>query len=145
MNIWSIFLTVVIIGEKKAFSYLYSSRNLVCFSHSTGDQTKDCDQTRGFKTCFTRYNSEGKVTGRGCSTKRSTYIKCETHSYGPDNSDKFCYCSRTMCNAAPRASGDTCLVTLATASLLVMLVSSWCSVTGIQSNVRKRRRKVGFE
>ena len=86
--------------------------------------------------------SEGKVTGRGCSTKRSTFIKCETHSYGPDNSDKFCYCSRTMCNAAPRPSGDTCLVTLATASLLVMLVSSWFSLTGIQSNVRKRRKKV---
>ena len=37
--------------------YFLAARNLVCFSHSTGDQTKDCDQTRGFKTCFTRYNS----------------------------------------------------------------------------------------
>ena len=34
-----------------------AARNLVCFSQSKGDETKNCDQSRGFKTCFTRYNS----------------------------------------------------------------------------------------
>ena len=38
---------------------LISARNLVCFSQPEGDETKDCDQSRGFKTCFTRYNSGG--------------------------------------------------------------------------------------
>ena len=45
------------ICDKTFKVYFLAARNLVCFSHSTGDQTKDCDQTRGFKTCFTRYNS----------------------------------------------------------------------------------------
>ena len=37
--------------------YFISARTLTCFSQPEGDETKDCDQTRGFKTCFTRYNT----------------------------------------------------------------------------------------
>ena len=47
--------------DKSLKFYFLAARNLVCFSHSTGDQTKDCDQTRGFKTCFTRYNSGNRL------------------------------------------------------------------------------------
>jgi len=156
MNIWNIFLTVVIIGNKKAFSYLYSSRNLICFSQPTGDETKDCDQTRGFKTCFTRYNSEGKVTGRGCSTKRSSYIKCETHSYGV-TSDKFCYCSRTMCNSSPGHHGQwsPCLIVMGVGLCLMLgslssstlssslLASDQSSLIG-KTNRKKKRKKLGL-
>ncbi len=47
MNIWSIFLTVVIIGEKKAFSYLYSckSSNILYF----------------YKFCFEDDDDTGKL------------------------------------------------------------------------------------
>lgn len=142
MNIWNIFLTVVIIGQKKAFSYLYSSRNLVCFSQSKGDETKNCDQSRGFKTCFTRYNSDGKVTGRGCSTKRAGYVACETHSYGPDTSDKFCYCSKPLCNAARGAGVGSPLVLASCILIITMALSSWPGLAlGIQDSAQRRKRR----
>jgi len=135
MNIWRIIFLAVVILQKKASSYLYSSRTLVCFSQPKGDQTKECDQSRGFKTCFTRYNGEGKVTGRGCSTKRSSYKKCETHSYGKV-AEKFCYCSRSSCNPASRARPGPLLSLLGLALGAPALLSA-------SSNLAGRRRRAG--
>ena len=44
------------------------------------------------------YISDDLVTGRGCSTKKSSYQECETHSYG-EVTEKFCYCTqeRNIC------------------------------------------------
>eukprot|EP00090_Calanus_glacialis_P033636 TRINITY_DN55931_c0_g1_i1.p1 TRINITY_DN55931_c0_g1~~TRINITY_DN55931_c0_g1_i1.p1 ORF type:complete len:179 (-),score=31.52 TRINITY_DN55931_c0_g1_i1:154-690(-) len=124
MNIRNIFLTLLIF-HKKVSSYMMSSRKLLCFSQPKGDATKDCDKTRGFKTCFTRYDSEGLVTGRGCSTKRSSYKKCETHSYGKI-SQKFCYCKKTMCNPSTMVL-PTSILTLSTSILLTPALLSIAS------------------
>jgi len=115
MNIWNIFLTLVIL-HKKVSTYMISSGKLLCFSQPKGDVTKECDKTRGFKTCFTRYDGKGLVTGRGCSTKRSSYKKCETHSYGKI-SQKFCYCKKSMCNLSTMVLPCS-LLTLSTSVLL---------------------------
>ena len=41
---------------------------------------------------------------RGCSTKQKIFhIECENHVMGR-YSEKFCYCSYTLCNAAVRHS-----------------------------------------
>ena len=61
--------------------------------------------------------SEGLVTGRGCSTKRSSYKKCETHSYGKV-SQKFCYCSKSLCNHSNMMVPSS-LLALVTSSFLL--------------------------
>ena len=69
--------------------------------------------------------SEGLVTGRGCSTKRSSYKKCETHSYGKI-SQKFCYCKKTMCNPSTMVL-PTSILTLSTSILLTPALLSIAS------------------
>lgn len=67
------------------------------------------------------YFADDKVTGRGCSTKKSSYKECETHSYG-EVTEKFCYCKENNCNAA--SSPLPSLLTLALPLLLVILSPS---------------------
>ena len=50
-----------------------SARNLVCYSRPEGEETKDCDQTRGFKTCFTRY-SGGKYNKARMSYNYENFV-----------------------------------------------------------------------
>jgi len=156
MNIWSLLLTLVIL-HKRSSSYMMSSQKLLCFSEPKGDAIKDCDKSRGFKTCFTRYDNGGLVTGRGCSTKRSSYKKCEIHSFGKI-SQKFCYCSRTMCNPSNMVSPSPLLTLSTTFLLLPVLLSltasllsnstlamiSLCYKAGglMRSWRRKRRRRI---
>ena len=93
------------------------------------------------------------MTGRGCSTKRAGYVACETHSYGPDTSDKFCYCrwpvigwrpaparlwlvpccSKPLCNAA-RGAGVGSPLVLASCLIITLALSSWPGLAlGIQA------------
>ena len=56
------------------------------------------DQLAGWLLMLRDYISDDLVTGRGCSTKKSSYQECETHSYG-EVTEKFCYCTqeRNIC------------------------------------------------
>ena len=65
------------------------------------------------------------MTGRGCSTKDKIFhIECENHVMGRQ-SEKFCYCSYFLCNAAgggrARVSHPLLLASLA------LLAASWAS------------------
>ena len=67
--------------------------------------------------------SDDKISGRGCSTKKSSYKECETHSYG-EKTEKFCYCTSHFCNAAPPALPRPSLLSLLLPVLLIIASSS---------------------
>ena len=81
---------------------------------------------------------DGKVTGRGCSTKRSSYIKCETHSYGVKN-EKFCYCSRTQCNRSTHLQSSPWLLLGA----IFFSTSAFTSISEwiLESHKKKRKKR----
>ena len=68
---------------------------------------------------------EGQVTGRGCSTKDKVFYKeCETHSYG-DVTERMCFCSFFLCNAAHANSASAPHVAiLATVAIAVAAVAN---------------------
>ena len=45
--------------------------------------------------------SEGVISGRGCSTQKPNFKRCDTHKYGAKKKEKFCYCTKDFCNSAP--------------------------------------------
>jgi hypothetical protein len=63
--------------------------------------------------------SEGKVTGRGCSTQKPNFKTCDTHKYGKKKSEKYCYCTEDFCNTSPVVAPNT--------TLLALLVIAQCS------------------
>ena len=63
--------------------------------------------------------SEGKVTGRGCSTQKPNFKTCDTHKYGKKKSEKYCYCTEDFCNTSPIVAPNT--------TLLALLVIAQCS------------------
>eukprot|EP00090_Calanus_glacialis_P039331 TRINITY_DN68479_c0_g1_i1.p1 TRINITY_DN68479_c0_g1~~TRINITY_DN68479_c0_g1_i1.p1 ORF type:complete len:121 (+),score=16.42 TRINITY_DN68479_c0_g1_i1:187-549(+) len=91
--------TLSLLHVHNSDQYIMFAHKLTCYSAPVGEETKHCDKSRGFKSCFVRHNEEGSVTGRGCSTKRTKGSTCETHSYG-STMDKFCYCPSNKCNLA---------------------------------------------
>merc|ERR1719419_1344993 len=73
--------------------------SLKCYNDLEGLQWIDCDQKKGFRTCFTKFDMDGLITARGCSTKdRIFHTECENHVMGR-SSEKFCYCSYFLCNS----------------------------------------------
>merc|ERR1712106_170551 len=86
---------------KKYFLFLITMEaclGLKCYSDLEGLQWTDCDQRKGFRTCFTKFDMNGGVIARGCSTKDKIFhIECENHMMGR-TSEKFCYCSYFLCN-----------------------------------------------
>jgi len=81
---------------------------LKCYSTNDSvaqQQWTQCDDRKGFRTCFTKYNMKGQVTARGCATKDKVFhIECENHVMGA-NSEKFCYCSYYLCNGSRASPG----------------------------------------
>ena len=82
-----------------------------------------CEEKRGYRTCFIKYNHSkprlrvrsqfkpfslpgGQVTGRGCSTKNKLFFtECENHvmvgeGLGPGGTggERICYCGTFLCN-----------------------------------------------
>lgn len=54
---------------------------LKCYTNVEGTEMKLCQEENGFTSCFTKYNLEGQVVGRGCSDKGSKLLfedHCET-------------------------------------------------------------------
>merc|ERR1719158_539123 len=95
--------------------FLQQGETLKCYSTNDSvaqQQWTQCDDRKGFRTCFTKYNMRGQVTARGCATKDKVFhIECENHVMGA-NSEKFCYCSYYLCNgsrASPGKSGSLAL------------------------------------
>ncbi|XP_023331707.1 uncharacterized protein LOC111703864 [Eurytemora carolleeae] len=111
MKIRLIALSLLFILIAPVNPYIMLSTKLTCFSEAQGDKSKDCDKTRGFRTCFTRYDSNEKVTGRGCSTKKSSFKECETHSYG-EVTEKFCYCTEHHCNQSNSFQPSSLIIVL---------------------------------
>ncbi|XP_023342518.1 uncharacterized protein LOC111712202 [Eurytemora carolleeae] len=90
---------------------------LKCYSDVLGKHWTQCEEKKGFRTCFTKYDFKGEVTGRGCSTKDKIFhIECENHVMGK-HSEKFCYCSYYLCNSADRVTG------LSPAGIMLILTS----------------------
>merc|ERR1719500_1522863 len=85
--------------------FLQQGETLKCYSTNDSvvqQQWTQCDDRKGFRTCFTKYNMKGEVTARGCSTKDKIFhIECENHVMGR-SSEKFCYCSYFLCNGGER-------------------------------------------
>merc|ERR1719431_1965099 len=80
------------------FTVIDSGCPLKCYSDQEGLQWTRCDDRKGFRTCFTKYDQRGVVTARGCSTKDKIFhVECENHVMGR-SSEKFCYCSYFLCN-----------------------------------------------
>eukprot|EP00093_Oithona_nana_P004184 04184.XXX_57258_92400_1 [CDS] Oithona nana genome sequencing. len=46
---------------------------LRCYTDIEATQITRCKESEGFRTCFTKYNDKGQVTGRGCSTKDKVF------------------------------------------------------------------------
>ena len=68
------------------------------------------------------FHTDGLVTARGCSTKDKKYhIECENHVMGT-SSEKFCYCSYWLCNAASLRAADWFAPTIALATILLHLL-----------------------
>ena len=90
---------------------------LKCFSDLGGLEMTLCEERKGFRTCFLKYDNgktvkypvlnlflnvslDGFVTGRGCATKDPMFItSCENHIMGaPHQGERFCYCGTNLCN-----------------------------------------------
>lgn len=72
--------------------------------------------------CIYFFILDDKISGRGCSTKKSTYKECETHSYG-ENTEKFCYCTAHFCN--PSSRPQPTLLSLVLPTLILITLFSW--------------------
>merc|ERR1711915_934718 len=84
--------------------------SLKCYNHGEGLQWTDCNQKKGFRTCFTKFDIDGRTTARGCSTKdRIFHTECENHVMG-QSSEKFCYCSYFLCNSDMRLKSQWTLL-----------------------------------
>merc|ERR1719361_3258906 len=78
-----------------------TGETLKCYSTNDSvvqQQWTQCDDRKGFRTCFTKY--------------KVFHIECENHVMGRD-SEKFCYCSYYLCNgsrATPGKSGGLAML-----------------------------------
>ena len=105
---------------------LCSVFSLKCFSDPDGVEMSLCEEKRGYRTCFIKYDHSkselselirsdqtinlsvpgGQVTGRGCSTKNKLFFtECENHvmvgeGVGPGGrgGERICYCGTFLCN-----------------------------------------------
>eukprot|EP00090_Calanus_glacialis_P038493 TRINITY_DN67151_c0_g1_i1.p1 TRINITY_DN67151_c0_g1~~TRINITY_DN67151_c0_g1_i1.p1 ORF type:complete len:414 (-),score=41.75 TRINITY_DN67151_c0_g1_i1:103-1344(-) len=114
-----VIIVIVVSYSHSASAYVMPSGSLACFSRPKGGDTKVCEKIHGFRTCYTRYNTKGKVTGRGCSTQKPNFKTCDTHKYGKKKSEKYCYCTEDFCNTSPVVAPNT--------TLLALLVIAQCS------------------
>jgi len=109
---------LIVISTTLSCAYTMPTGSLTCFSRPKGADTKVCPKIHGFRTCYTRYNIKGKLTGRGCSTQMPNFKACDTHKYGQKKSEKYCYCTENFCNSC-------CLSLPSTTTTLVCLVWSF--------------------
>jgi len=77
-----------------------SKEPLKCYTDKQGLKFTWCEPT--FRTCYTKQDQKGVVLGRGCSSRLGVlYVQCDSH-VGNDHKEKFCYCSRDLCNGSHR-------------------------------------------
>merc|ERR1712062_732572 len=78
-------------------------RALKCFSDVATDEGSRCEQRKGFRSCFIKYDQGGGVSGRGCSTKHQIFSTlCENHVMGGSGSGEERKCSDPFSNEKHR-------------------------------------------
>merc|ERR1712241_1023369 len=86
------------------FIYLFiffcpTVRALKCFSDVAMEEVSRCEQRKGFRSCFIKYDQVGGVSGRGCSTKHQIFSTlCENHVMGGSSGSGEE--SSALCNSA---------------------------------------------
>eukprot|EP00088_Acartia_fossae_P012061 TRINITY_DN16179_c0_g1_i1.p1 TRINITY_DN16179_c0_g1~~TRINITY_DN16179_c0_g1_i1.p1 ORF type:complete len:137 (-),score=3.62 TRINITY_DN16179_c0_g1_i1:14-424(-) len=88
-------------------SHLAQSKDisLKCYTDKLGLKFTWCERTQ--RTCYVKMDKKRKVLGRGCSTRPAVFhTQCDDH-FGSDHQETFCYCSFSLCNAAPSITQNT--------------------------------------
>jgi len=120
-----LFSLIIVLGTAK------TDGGLKCYSEATGDATGRCEERRGYRTCFIKYDSTGKVTGRGCATKDKIFrTECENHAMA-GKQERFCYCSYYLCNGSDAQMMSTNFYLIITNLSLLLIGQTMFSLVSI--------------
>ncbi|XP_023346177.1 uncharacterized protein LOC111715142 [Eurytemora carolleeae] len=95
---------VLLLLQRIQVSPAFTVGGMKCYTSVDVDDKEDgsarCEERRGFRSCFTKYDSDGAITGRGCATKDKIFGEvCENHLMA-GKQERICYCSKFLCNGS---------------------------------------------